>query len=70
MNDDLWDSVYGLGMGIISVVVSMWTQDAGVVMSNPACVTVKTPLTRKAAGKDLIKSTSLEKTGSLISCFC
>ena len=42
----------------------------GVVSSNPARVTIKTPLVRKATGKDLMKSTSLEKTQSPVNGFC
>ena len=42
--------------------VSMRSHNTGVVGSIPPCVTVKTPLARRAAGNHLIKSTSLEKT--------
>ena len=39
----------------------MRTHNTTVVSSNPARVTIKTPLTRKAKGNHLIKFTSLEK---------
>ena len=37
------------------------TQDKGVASSNPAPVTIKTPLMKKAMGSHPIKSTSLGK---------
>ena len=37
----------------------------GAVNSVPPCVTMKTPLLRKAMGNHLIKSTSLEKLRAL-----
>ena len=36
-----------------------------IVSSNPTRATIKTPLVRKSMGKDLMKSTSLEKIGAL-----
>ena len=39
----------------------MWTQNTGIVSSNPARVPIKTPLLRKATGNHFIKSISLEK---------
>ena len=44
---------------------SMRTHNTGVVSSNPARVTIKTPLARKALGNHLIKSTALEKLRTL-----
>ena len=48
---------------------SVKTHNARVVGSNPASVTIETPLVRKAMGNHLIKSTSLEKPESLVSGF-
>ena len=42
----------------------------GVVSLIPACVTLKTPLVRKATGNHLMNSTSLENTQSPVSGFC
>ena len=48
----------------------MWTRDVGVAGSNPALVTIKTPLVGKATGSHLIKSTSLGRTQTPASGFC
>ena len=47
----------------------MRAQCSGIVGSNPACVTMKVSLVRKAIGSHLIKATSLEKL-SPVSGFC
>ena len=44
-------------------------EKATVVSSNPPCVTINTPLVRKAVGNYLMKATSLEKAQSLVSGF-
>ena len=46
------------------------TPNAGVVSSNPALVTIKTPLVGKATGNHLTKSKFMGKTQSSISGFC
>ena len=43
----------------------MWTYDTGVISSNPARVTIKMPLTSKATGNHLVKSTFLVKSRAL-----
>ena len=48
----------------------MRTHNAGVVSSIPPCVTIKTPLARKAMGSNSIKSTSPERNQSPVSGFC
>ena len=45
----------------------MRTRNTGVVSSNAARVTIKTPLVMKATGSHFIKSTPLEKTQSPVS---
>ena len=46
------------------------THNTGVVSSNPARVTMKTPLARKTTGNHLIKPTALEKIQSPVSGLC
>ena len=48
----------------------MQTHNVEVVSSNPARVTIKTQLVRKATRNHLVKSTSIEKTQSPVSGFC
>ena len=48
----------------------MQTHDTGLVSPIPPCVTIKTPLARKATGYHFMKSTSLEETQSPVSGFC
>ena len=50
--------------------ISMRPCNIGLVSSNPAHVTIKGALMRKATGNHLIKSTSLEKYLSPVSGFC
>ena len=45
--------------------LSVQTRKTGVVSSNPARVTIKTPLVRKAMGNHLTKAVSLEKVSEL-----
>ena len=52
------------------VVVKHTDSNAGVVSSNPARVTMKTPLVRKETVNHFMKSTSLEKTQNSVSGFC
>ena len=50
--------------------LSMRTHNDGAMSLIPPCVTIKTPLVRKATGNHLVNSTSLEKTQSPVSSFC
>ena len=63
-------SVYIQYTGAVEQWLSMWTHNTGVVRLIPPCVTLKTSLVRKATGKRLMNSTSLEKTQSPVSGFC
>ena len=55
--------------GCRGAVIKHGTHNTGVVSSNPPCITMKTPLARKAMGNNLIKSTSLKilRAWSLVS---
>ena len=59
-----------LTMVVLRCCVIVVKRNTGVVSSNPARVTIKTPLARKSTGNHLIKSTSLEKAQSPVSGFC
>ena len=50
--------------------LSVQTQYAGLLGSNPAPVTIKASLVRMAMGSHLTKSTSPENAQSLVSGFC
>ena len=51
------------------VVLSVQTHNAEIASSNPARLTIKTPLVKTATGNHLINATSLVKTQSSVSGF-